>query len=179
MWTFRFHSGLSAFSSSDTNKIVSIFSNAAFASKTYWNNNMCIKCTHLPFTEITGFQIFSIQIQKPYFWHNGTFPCDVWKWSTGRIRDAECKALRLSQNNSRTLLLQQWVLSRNLILGGFICSYCCTKQGESLPFPPFPFVRKGKLCLYFFSKLSVEECPLCWLLLTSLITSLWFLPLEM
>lgn len=97
MWTFMFHSGLSAFSSSDINKIVSILSNAASASKTYWNNNICIKCTHLPFTEITVFQIFSIQILKPYFWHNGAFPCDVWKWRTGQVKAAECKTFQLSE----------------------------------------------------------------------------------
>lgn len=178
MWTFRFHSGLSAFSSSDINKIVSILSNAASASKIYWNNNICIKCTHLPFTEITVFQIFSIQILKLISDTMELF-CVIYgneEQDGSKLQNVKHSS---SQNNSRTLLLQQRALSRNLILGVFICSYCCMKQGESLPFPLFPFARKDKLCLYFFSKLSVEECPLRWLLLTSLITSSWFLPLEM
>lgn len=88
-----FHSGLSVFSSSDINQIVSIFSNAAFPRP--WKNNMFINCTYLSVTKISGFQIFSIQLLNVL-----KLLCLVRKWKTGWLMVSEQNTPHLRQNKA-------------------------------------------------------------------------------
>lgn len=141
MWTFRFHSGLSAFSSSDINKIVSILSNAASASKIYWNNNICIKCTHLPFTEITVFQIFSIQILKLI-----SDTMELFRVIYGNEEQDGSKLQNVkhssSQNNSRTLLLQQRVFVKEPDTWCFYLQLLLHETRRIAPISPVSFCQE-------------------------------------
>lgn len=162
MWTFMFHSGLRVFN--DINKIVSIFSNAAFASKTYWNNNTFVKCTRWSFAEITVFWIFSIRILKHYLERNEASWYNVWKWRIGWIIVWDPKAFHL-----RTKAEQYFNISGFCQGAWYLVHLLLHETRRIALFPPdqFHFVRKGELYVYFIYKLLMEECPLHWLFLAS------------
>lgn len=148
MWTFMFHSGLRVFN--DINKIVSIFSNAAFASKTYWNNTTFVKCTRWSFAEITVFRIFSIRILKHYLERNEASWYNVWKWRIGWIIVWDPKAFHLSEQKQNNILTSvDFVREPDTW-----CTSCCMKQGELLSFLPTSFILSGKVNFMYISSIN-------------------------
>lgn len=117
IWAFMFHSGISVFSSSDINQIVSVFCNAAFAPRP-WKNITFINCTFYlsPRSQVFKFSVFNTECIE------ASLP-GVRKWKTGWLMVSEQNTPHLPQNKAEHCFKWQQALPGNLICGAQIFTY--------------------------------------------------------